>query len=111
MNLVPVEAPSAREALTRETIELRNASLGIVPARDRLQVGPNHLINTLPQRFGFLPGESHELVFDGQSDIHEHIICAHILCVNSEAFCALSPSRRWALATSARPRSPSDMRR
>lgn len=85
MNLVPIEAPSARVPLTRETIELRNASLGIVPTSDSLQVVPNHLIKTLSQRFGFLPGTSHELVFDRQSDVHKHMIRAHMLCVNSEA--------------------------
>ena len=82
MNLVAVEAPAVRMALTRETLELLNATFGIITACHRLQVVTDELIEALPERFRLLAGTGHELVIDGEGDVHKHSICGHGLCVN-----------------------------
>jgi len=83
MNLVSIEPPAARVALTRELLKLLNAALGIVSASDRLQVIADQLIETLAESFGFLSRASYELLIDREGDIHEHSICGHVLCVKS----------------------------
>jgi hypothetical protein len=64
MNLVPIEAPASRVALTRESPEFLDAALGIVSARERLQIVPNQLIQTLAEGFRFLSGAGYELLID-----------------------------------------------
>ena len=68
MNLVPIEPPAARVALTRELLKLFNAALGIVSAGYRLQVIANQLIETLAESLGFLSRASYELLIDREGD-------------------------------------------
>jgi hypothetical protein len=44
VNLITVEAPAARVALTRKLLEFLDAALGIVPASDCLQVVADELV-------------------------------------------------------------------
>ncbi len=70
MNLVSIEPPAARVALTRELLKLLNAALGIVSAGYGLQVIADQLIETLAEGLGFLSRASYELLIDREGDIH-----------------------------------------
>jgi hypothetical protein len=82
VNFVAVEAPSAGMALSREAFEFFDAALGIVSADDGLQVVANELIQAFAESLGFLAGSGDELLVDGESDVHAHMISGHVLCVN-----------------------------
>ena len=56
MNLVAVEAPSARMPLAGEAFELFNAAFRVIPASHRLKIITDQLVEALPERFGFLAG-------------------------------------------------------
>jgi hypothetical protein len=47
MNFVSIEAPAARVASARELLELLDASFGVVPTSQLLQVVADQLIETL----------------------------------------------------------------
>src|ERR1700674_5242020 len=81
MNLVSIEPPAARVALTRELLKLLDAALGIVSAGYGLQAIADQLIETLAESFGFLSRASYELLIDREGDVHGHCICGHVLCV------------------------------
>ena len=68
---------------SRETVELLNTALRVVAARNGLQMIADELIEALSQSLRFLTSAGYELIVDGKRDIHKHIICAHILCVNT----------------------------
>jgi len=70
MNLVSIEAPTARVALTRETSELLDAALGIVSPSDGLQVIADQLIQALAQGLRFFSSPSDKLLVDGEGYIH-----------------------------------------
>jgi len=70
MNLVSIEPPAARVALTRELLKLLNAALGIVSAGYRLQIIADQLIETLAESLGFLSRASYELLVDREGDVH-----------------------------------------
>lgn len=82
MNLIAVEAPSSGMAGAGKAPKLFDVAIGIVCASDRLEVVADHLIQALAEGFRLLPGASDELVVDGESDVHEHSIRGHVLCVN-----------------------------
>jgi len=65
MNLVAIEAPAARVAATREALELLDAPLRIVTARQPLQVVANKLIEALAERVRLLSGANYKLLIDG----------------------------------------------
>ncbi len=81
MNLVPIEAPAARMALTRKLLELLNAAFGIVSARNCLQIVADQLIKALAESFCLFSGASYDLIVNREGDIHLHSIRVHILCV------------------------------
>ena len=64
MNLVAVEAPSARVPLAGEAFELFDAALRVVPASYGLKIITDQLVEALPEGFGFLAGASDELLVD-----------------------------------------------
>jgi len=68
--------------LTREALELLDAALGIITAREVLQIVTDHLIQAFAHGFRFLSGAFHNLLVDRQSNIHGHSIRAHVLRVN-----------------------------
>jgi len=80
MNLVAIEAPAAGVATTREALELLDAPLRIVTARQSLQVVADKLIEALAEGVRLLSGASYKLLIDGQGNIHLHSICAHVPC-------------------------------
>jgi hypothetical protein len=82
MNLIPIEAPAARITSARELPEFFNAALSIVSTRNRLQVVADQLIETLTQGFRLPSSTGYELLIYGESYIHVHSICGHVLCVN-----------------------------
>ena len=83
MNLVAIEAPAARVAPTREALELLNAPLRIVTARQPLQVVADKLIEAFAEGVRLLSGASYKLLIDRQSNVHLHSICAHVPRVNA----------------------------
>src|SRR5438128_2052320 len=100
MNLIAIEAPAARVAPARETLELLNASLRVVTASYGLQVVPNKLVEALAESRSPLSGPRNDLLVEGQGHIHRHIIRVHISCVNPLAKLAgclgdLLWCRRW----------------
>src|SRR5438552_14678450 len=94
MNLVAIEAPATRVAPTREALELLDAPLRIVTARQSLQVVADKLIEALAEGVRLLSGASYKLLIDGQGNIHLHSICAHVPCVNAEVASLASSSDR-----------------
>ena len=65
MNLVAIEAPAAGVAPTREALELLDAPLRIVTARQPLQVVADKLIEALAERVRLLSGANYKLLIDG----------------------------------------------
>ena len=65
MNLVAIETPAARVAATREALELFDAPLRIVTARQPLQVVADKLIEALAEGVRLLSGASYKLLIDG----------------------------------------------
>jgi len=94
MNLVAIEAPAPRVAPTREALELFDAPLRIVTARQPLQVVADKLIEALAEGVRLLSGASYKLLIDGQGNIHLHSICAHVPCVNADVASLASSSDR-----------------
>jgi len=82
MDLISIEAPAARVAAPGEALEFLDASLGIVPSSESLEVVADQLVETLSQRTGRPPGSSNCLFVDRKGDVHEHSICAQGCCVN-----------------------------
>lgn len=78
MNLISIETPTARVATTGKTPELLDTAVGIVAARKLLQVVADQLIQAFAERVGFLPRAGDKLRIDGQGDIDDHSICAHV---------------------------------
>jgi hypothetical protein len=78
VNLITVEAPAARVALTRKLLEFLDAALGIVPASDCLQVVADELVQALSERFSLFTSAGDELVDDRKA--HSHSISGHGLC-------------------------------
>src|SRR5260370_34868491 len=70
MNLVPVELPAARVALTGEALELFDATLGVVSADDGLQVVADELVQAFARRLGFFARAGTELVIQRERSIH-----------------------------------------
>jgi hypothetical protein len=62
MNLVAVETPSARVALSGKFPELLDAPLGIIAASQPLQIITDQLIETLAKRLRFFAGTSNGLL-------------------------------------------------
>src|SRR5512136_628581 len=85
MELVPVEAPAAGLAATREAPELLDAPLRIVAPRQPLEVVADDLVEALAQRRGLLAGPGHQLLVEGQGEVHVHSIRAHVTRVNGPA--------------------------
>ena len=94
MNLVPVKPPSPRMTLTRESLELLDAALGVVPSRNRLQVVADQLVQAFAESFRLLTRTCHQLIVNGESYVHLHSIRAHILRV--AYFCAAALSFTYA---------------
>lgn len=82
MNFIAIKTPSTGVAAAGEAPELVDAAFGIVAAREILQVVANQLIETLAQGSCLFAGLGDHLLVDGQSEIHRHSICAHIIRVN-----------------------------
>jgi hypothetical protein len=82
MDLVAIEAPTPRIAPARETLELFDAALGVVIGK-RLKIVADQLIKAFAKGFRALAGASYDLLVYGQRDVHGHMICAHVLCVNT----------------------------
>lgn len=94
MDFFAVEAPAAGVAASGKALEFFDAALGIISAGDSLQVVADHLIEALAQRLGLLAGAGHELIIEGQGDVHLHSICGHGLCVNEDKVEQVYPLRK-----------------
>jgi len=70
MNLVAIEAPTARVALTGKLLKLLDAAFGVIAGGDRLQVVPDQLVEALSKGLRPFARAGYELVVNGQSDIH-----------------------------------------
>src|SRR5271157_504039 len=75
MNLVPVEAPTARAAPARQALELLDTLLRIAAAQ-ALQIVADELIKAPSQRIRLLAGASGKLLIDRQCEPHKHSLCA-----------------------------------
>jgi hypothetical protein len=82
MNLFALKAPAAGVPSTREPLELLDAALRIIAAREALQIVADRLIQALAHGFRFFSGPFHDLLVDRQCNIHEHSISEHVLRVN-----------------------------
>lgn len=83
MDLVAIEAPATRVTLTREAPELLDALLRIVASGHGLQIVADQLIETLAQGLGLLASAVNQLFVEGQRHVHKHIICVHVIRVNT----------------------------
>jgi hypothetical protein len=76
MERVPIEPPVAGVAafFSRELPEFGDLPLGVVAAREPLEILPNELIEGLAHRLGLPAGAPDEPLVDGQGDLHAHMI-------------------------------------
>jgi hypothetical protein len=81
VNFISIELPAVRVTFAGETLELGDASLGVVTASDGLKIVANELVKAFAEGFGSLAGSVHQLIVDGEGDVHRHSICGHGLCV------------------------------
>lgn len=72
-----------RISLSGRAPEEFNAFLYIIVAGHVAQVVANLVIHALTGGAQLLPRALDDLLVDGKRDVHEHSICAHIICVNS----------------------------
>ena len=91
MNFIAIKPPTPRMPLPGEPLKLSHTLGRIVPTSQRFQIVADYLIQTLPQRLRLLASASDGLLINGQSDIHEHSICATVLCVNVLKCCRSEP--------------------
>ena len=81
MNLVSIEAPALRVALTRNPLEFFDAALRIAAASQRLQVVADQLIQTLPEGLRRLSGAGDKLLVDRKGDVHTtQYTWTHVMC-------------------------------
>src|SRR5688572_11750908 len=76
MRRIPVEFPPTRVALglPREPFEFRHPAGRVIARGQALQLFPDVLVEALSLGLRDLTGALHQLLVDGQSDIHIHII-------------------------------------
>jgi hypothetical protein len=65
-------------------MEFFDSALHFVFANKMLEVLANLLVEALADGAELLPGAFDKLFVNGESDIHEHSICAHIYCVKKK---------------------------
>src|ERR1039458_3103299 len=82
VQLVPIPLPAIGVTLAHAPLELLQVAfqLSVIP-RKMLQVLANLLIDRLAGSAELFPGALDQLLVNGERDIHEHSICAHVLCV------------------------------
>ena len=81
MGFVPVEVPALRTTLSGKARELGDTLFGSVALNQLFKVVANQLVQAFAERFGFASSALNQAIINGKSDIHEHIVRVHILCV------------------------------
>src|SRR5580658_350036 len=87
MNLVSIKAPASQVSSTGEPPEFRDTALGIVAARQFLQMIANSLVETLAESFCPFSGAFDSLLVNGKGEVHRHRICAHLLSAKANYGC------------------------
>ncbi len=82
MDFVAIEPPAAGVALAGKAAKFGDALVGIVATRELLQVVADELVEAFAEGVGALAGAVDQLLIDSQSQVHEHIVRVHVLCVN-----------------------------
>lgn len=80
-----------RIALAGKSVEFFDSALHVIIPGNVLEVVANLLVQAFSHGAELLPGALGYLLINGESDVHEHSIRAHILCVK---YCFCTNSNR-----------------